>query len=376
MRALVTDGNSRVALAVVRALGRAGEKVSVVEQERFAARTPAAFLSRFVDRSEVLPSLDATGRFLEGLARAARDADVILPVSTNVLLACARGRECLPARLPVPDPEVVRRANDKSSVLAVARKAGVPIPASFAPESEEELEQVSSRIRFPAIVKLRDDEGTYLDPARRYASAGTPAQLRDSWRELHRVRPFPVVQEEVRGDGYGVGFLAKEGRVLASFCHRRVREYPVSGGPSALCVSVRDPKLSGYAERMAGELRWTGVAMAEFKKDDDYRLLEVNPRFWGSLPLATAAGVNFPLLLCRMAMGEEVVPAPDYPEGIKVRFLPMDVAAAWSAMVSPGSPPGYVTGFLRDLADPGVQDGVLDAEDLRASIAYLLNRLP
>jgi predicted ATP-grasp superfamily ATP-dependent carboligase len=269
---------------------------------------------------------------------------------------------------------MIRRANDKSAVLAVAKKAGVPVPASFSPEEDEELEEVIARLRYPAIVKLRDDEGTYLEPADRYAIAETPDELREAYRKLHQVRPFPVIQEMVSGDGYGVGVLAKEGRVLASFCHRREREYPVSGGPSALCVSVRDERLAGYAAALIRELGWTGVAMVEFKKDDDYRLLEVNPRFWGSLPLATEAGVNFPHLLCRMAMGEDVK-GPDYSEGIRVRFLPMDVSAAWGALGDPARRERYLSGFLRDLVDPTVKDGLLDAGDPLASIAYLLNRL-
>ena len=55
MKVLVTDAANRVALAVVRALGRAGVEVHAVEQERFAARTPAAFVSRHVSSREVLP---------------------------------------------------------------------------------------------------------------------------------------------------------------------------------------------------------------------------------------------------------------------------------------------------------------------------------
>ena len=374
MRVLVTDGNNRVALAVVRALGRAGAEVTVVEQERFAARTPASFLSRHARRHAVIPALGNRPAFLDALAREARDVDVILPISTNVVLACAEGRDRLPARLPVPPVAVVRRANDKSAILAVARKVGVPIPVSFAPESEEELEEVVARVRLPAVVKLRDDEGTVLEPGERYALADTPEGLRRAYRSLHRLRPFPVVQEKVAGDGYGVGVLAKDGRLLASFCHRRVREYPVSGGPSAVCESVRDPKLVDYAARIVGELRWTGVAMVEFKKDDDYRVLEVNPRFWGSLPLATAAGVNFPFLLCRMAMGEEPS-APDYRAGVRVRFLPMDMAAAWSAATRGGGAPGTLSGFFMDLLDPSIRDGIFDVDDLRASLAYWLNRL-
>ncbi len=373
---LVTDGNNRVALAVVRALGRAGAEVRVVEQERFSARTPAAFLSRHAAHHDVVPSLDTESAFIEALAHAARGVDVLLPISTNVLLACARNLARLPARVPIPPLSLIRRANDKSGVLAVARKAGVPIPRSFAPESDEELEDVLREIRYPAVVKLRDDEGTYLEPRDRYAVAGTPDRLREAYLALRRVRPFPVIQERIEGDGYGVGVLAREGRVLASFCHRREREYPISGGPSALCVSVRDERLAGYAAAVVRELAWTGVAMVEFKRDDDYRLLEVNPRFWGSLPLATAAGVNFPHLLCRMAMGEDVAGPSEYEEGLRLRFLPLDVSAAWQALAEPARRGRYVAGFLRDLFDRNVKDGILDGSDLKASIAYLLNRVP
>ena len=84
MKVLVTDGANRVALAVVRALGRAGAEVAVVEQERFALKTPAAFRSRFASKGDVLPSLGEDGEFLSALAEKAAGYDIVLPVSTNV----------------------------------------------------------------------------------------------------------------------------------------------------------------------------------------------------------------------------------------------------------------------------------------------------
>lgn len=375
MRVLVTDGANRVALAVVRALGRAGAEITVVEQESLARGTPAAFVSRYASRHELLPPLEEEDRFVGVLEELARGVDVLVPVSTNVVLACARNRERFAARLPIPPLAAIRRANDKSTVLAAARKAGVPIPASYAPESEEELEEVIDRLRGPAIVKLRDDEGTILEPGARYRLARSAAEIRRAWEALHEVRPFPVIQELLEGDGYGVGVLAKEGLVLASFCHRRIREYPIAGGPSAVCESVRDERLSSYASSVIRELRWTGVAMVEFKKEGDYHLLEVNPRFWGSLPLATACGINFPDLLCRMAMGEEIARPADPPAGIKLRFLAMDLAAAWSALRDADRRRRYLWGFVRDMFDFSVKDGLLDAADLKASLLYLSNRL-
>jgi predicted ATP-grasp superfamily ATP-dependent carboligase len=376
VKVLVTDGANRVALAVVRALGRSGAEVAVVEQERFAQKTPASFRSRFVSRHDVLPTLASDGAFVEALAERAAGYDVVLPVSTNVSLACAEARERIPARLPLPPIGTLRKANDKSAALALARKAGVPIPVTYAPEDDEELEEVLARLRLPAVVKLRDDAGTVLEPGQRYAVGATRDEVRLAFRALHAIKPFPLIQQKVVGPGYGVGVLAEKGRMLASFAHRRVREYPITGGPSTVCVSVVDERLSGYAAALIRELDWTGVAMVEFKKDDDYRLMEVNPRFWGSLPLATRAGINFPHLLCRLAMGEAIGEAPKAQAGVKLRFLPLDAAAALSALRDPERRWAYSLGFLRDMFDPGVMDGILDPGDLDASLHYLANHLP
>jgi predicted ATP-grasp superfamily ATP-dependent carboligase len=376
VKVLVTDGANRVALAVVRALGRAGAEVAVVEQERFAQKTPASFRSRFVTRRDVLPSLADDGAFIEALAERSAGYDILLPVSINSVLACASNRDRFHARLPIPPAALLRRANDKSSVLAIARKAGVPIPVTYAPEADDELDEVVSRIRLPAVVKLRDDAGTFLDPGQRYAIGRTPGELRDAYHRLHTLKAFPLIQEKIEGAGYGVGLLAEDGRILASVAHRRIREYPVTGGPSTICVSVDDPRLNAYAAALIRELGWTGVAMVEFKKDDDYRLMEVNPRFWGSLPLATRAGVNFPELLCRRAMGEPFGGPLRSEMNLRLRFLPLDAAAALSALRDSGRRWPYLLGFLRDLLDPRIHDGILDPGDLEASLVYLSNHLP
>ncbi len=372
---MVTDGNSRVALAVVRALGRAGVRVWVAEQERSDRRVPTAFRSRYARKRLLFPPLDREEAFIESVVKASREVDVILPISTNVLFACARHSGRLSARLPAPPLDVLRVANDKGEVMVVARRAGVPVPAGGIPRSGEELDEMLGRISLPAVVKLRSDEGTCLNPARRYAVCRTAEELRRRYREFGEICPYPVVQEFVQGDGYGVGIIAKDGRVLGLLCYRREREYPVSGGPSTLCVTVRDERLAGYASALIGELRWTGAAMVEFRKGDDYRLMELNPRFWGGLPLAIRAGVNFPLLLCRMAMGEDFPPVMGYPQGLRLRFITMDVPAVMSAMGDPSRRRRYLTGFLRDLLDPSIADGIFDMDDFGPTLTYLHNQL-
>ena len=57
-------------------------------------------------------------------------------------------------------------------------------------------------------------------------------------------------------------------------------------------------------------------------------MIEVNPRFWGSLALPIQAGVDFPYLLYKMAMDGDIEPVLDYREGIVMRWLVGDVLAS------------------------------------------------
>ena len=76
--------------------------------------------------------------------------------------------------------------------------------------------------------------------------------------------------------------------------------------------------------RLLGPLGWHGVAMLEFKQDAAHRevfLIEVNGRFWGSLQLAIAAGVDFPYLTYQLAVGERPSVPRALPVGVKNRWL-------------------------------------------------------
>ena len=138
MKVLVTDGANRVALAVVRALGRAGETVAVVEQERFALKTPASFRSRYVSRHDVIPTLGDDGAFLDALVERSAGYDVVLPVSTNVALKVAAHIDRFQARVPIPPLITLRRANAEETT--VLRRDILEIkawPASLMPEGVE-----------------------------------------------------------------------------------------------------------------------------------------------------------------------------------------------------------------------------------------------
>jgi predicted ATP-grasp superfamily ATP-dependent carboligase len=142
----------------------------------------------------------------------------------------------------------------------------------------------------------------------------------------------PLAQEYIEGEGHGFYAVADHGEIAAYFMHRRLHEFPPSGGPSAMAASYRDPALLDLGQRLFSATGWHGVAMVEFKKrdrDGEYYLIEVNPKFWGSLDLSIASGVNFPFLLYQMLVGEPIEHlCGEYHEGLIFRWLTLDLAHA------------------------------------------------
>jgi len=139
---------------------------------------------------------------------------------------------------------------------------------------------------------------------------------------------FPLIlQERIDGPGLGVFACYRGGRPIAWFSHRRLREKPPWGGVSVLCESAPVPAdARRYATQLLEDLQWDGVAMVEFKqdaRDGTPMLMEINPRFWGSLQLAIDAGVDFPVLLVEGG-GDE---PPAYRTGVRSRWFWGDVDA-------------------------------------------------
>ena len=129
-------------------------------------------------------------------------------------------------------------------------------------------------------------------------------------------------------------FRFGRGEPRLAFQHRRLREVPPSGGPSSYREAVSlDPLLLEHATLLLRELGWTGLAMVEFKCGvRGARLMEINGRIWGSLPLAVASGVDFPLHLAELMMGRTLSDLPSsYVIGRKRRNMELEVA--WVAQV-------------------------------------------
>lgn len=343
MKVLITDGNFKHTLAAVRALGKKGHTVTVLSH----LPGSIAFHSKYCCHHAIAPDPERDSRFAAFLLDYVKKNtfDVLLPVSFAAVMQAAGIRAELEKYVLVPlaDDPALKIAGSKDQTIRFAETIGIRVPKTWYPRTEADIATIAREVSWPAVVKGSEESG-YV----RYANR--PEDLIAHYRAIARYSP--VIQEYIPGEGYGFFALYNRGKAKAIFMHRRVREYPVTGGPSSVAESVYDPALRDAGLAILDALRWHGVAMAEFKRDavtGEYVLMEINPKFWGSLGLAIASGVDFPDLACRMAFDGDIKPVCTYATGVKYRWLlPADL---FHVMTNPRSLPQ----FIRDFGDRRMQ---------------------
>ena len=224
--------------------------------------------------------------FLTAVADAVRryDARVVVPVTEPSCFALLDATSSMHgAIIAGPSLAAFQAISDKEHMLAVAREVGLATPTQIRIERPADVDGAAlDDLPYPVVLKpSRSVRGGTIHSV---AYASTPTALRHRIGALAE-SAFPLlVQQRVVGPGTGVFLLRWDGRVLATFAHRRLRESPPSGGASVYSESIdADPELVAGAARLLDRFDWRGVAMLELKRDartGTAYVMEVNGRFW------------------------------------------------------------------------------------------------
>jgi len=348
MRILVLDGNQNQAVACVRSLAQQGHTVWVGESRSWSKAGWSRFCAGTFQYSPMQLNPD---RFIDDvLAQCKKEpGTLVLPMTEASTLVISAHRERLAeigARFALPAHDDLLRAVDKSKTTELAESVGMAVPKTLTFKCAEARSVDLRGLRFPLVVKPRSSEEsaehgkTRATGRPRYAQ--NAAQMKQVLLEMRENCSAVVVQEFVEGAGAGYFALMNRGILRAEFAHRRIRDVHPTGSGSALRESVApDLKIRESSLALLRALNWHGVAMVEFRLRNDGVpvFIEVNGRFWHSLPLACYAGADFPALLARMAEFGDVEPPRPYKVGVRCRWLVGDfrhLVEVWK-----GRPSGY-----------------------------------
>jgi len=288
-------------LSVVRSIGRQGVAVHVA----WCSPDSPTLASRYVERFHPVPFADADGNWLpEFLSLLETEKfDLVLPTNEQSIRALFPYREQLAqhARLCLMDEKSFDVLFDKVKCCELAGSLGVRVPRSAVAKDLASLRAVAAEWGYPLVLKpVSSYDPTHPTQRRNVRKAYGEAELDKLAPALFEEGAIQV-QENFIGRGVGVELLVDRGQILLAFQHERVHQ-PLRGGASSYrkSVSLNDELLSASRDFVAA-LEYSGVVMLEYLYNDsgEWRFVEANARFWGSLPLAIAAGADFPFALYR-----------------------------------------------------------------------------
>jgi carbamoyl-phosphate synthase large subunit len=194
-------------------------------------------------------------------------------------------------RCILPDQETVKMINDKERFSRWLEDKGLPGPKLLDENPDT----------FPVFVKPK--KGSSSKGAR-------PIRSKD---ELSMVDPgLYLIQQYVPGIEYTIDFLASpEHKLMGAVPRERIE---VKDGKAVKARTVDLPEGIDLLETVIKESKYSGPGNFQVMiGEEGMYVIELNPRFSaGGLPLATASGPNFPLMLLELLFEGETEPHLDY----------------------------------------------------------------
>jgi D-aspartate ligase len=334
----VVVGGDYQGLGIVRSLGRQNVPICIIDDEFSISRvsryaTHSVRVPNLLDERQAVDNLLATGRRL-GLK-----GWVLYPTRDETVAAIARNRDQMSElfRVPTPAWDTIQWVWDKRNTYRLASELQIPTPQTWYPRNLADLEQISGTPPF-AVKPAIKEHFFYATKAKAWR-ADNAAELRERFQmaEAQVEDGEVMIQQLIPGGGdqqFAYCAFFKEGRAIASMVVNRARQHPPEFGRASTYVqTVNLPILEELSERFLRAINYYGLVEMEYKldrRDNQYRLLDVNGRTWGYHSLGAAAGVDFSLMLFEDQLGHEVRPVRARPGVNWIRLttdLPVGIPA-------------------------------------------------
>ena len=328
-------GGSFNGLGAARNLTKNGVPVYIVDTGLCVTQ-----FSRHVRRFFKCPLSNDDTAFVDFLLQLAEKANlsgcVLFPSDDEGVRIFAQHRERLSEHyyVALPPWDVVKFVYDKRLTYLLAKELEIPIPETYNPSSVSELESLD--LDFPLILKPAITTHFISVTKKKAYRADEMRDLIDLYGKMAEIiDPAEIlVQELIPGRAENlfsfVGFF-KNGVPVSGLSARRPRQHPMElGRASTFVETVNAPELEALATKFLQGIGYSGLAEVEFmydEKDACYKLLEVNPRFWGWHTIAIRAGLDLPYIAYADAIGQKVT-VGEIREGVKWVRLLTDIPTA------------------------------------------------
>jgi predicted ATP-grasp superfamily ATP-dependent carboligase len=365
-----------MSVAVIRSLGRAGYPVHACSSLIDALGAH----SQFVHRAETCPSYQSE-EFTPWLRGYCQDHEIGCIVPTEDLLLALRPVYAEFSRLfPLSEDAVtVYKGISKFDLFQalLARqgnheKGSGQLSQVLLVENIEDIdnEETLGKLDTPLFIKLDGGYSVTGQPSK-VVKVATASEARPLVAELLTQYTKLLIQGYSPGVGVGAFLLRWNGHHLAEFMHMRLHEIPLEGW-SSYRKSWWHEAIMEDAKAKLSDMDWQGVVMMEYRWNpdtDEFTLIEMNGRFWGSLHLALYCGADFPVLLLDAFNGVISKPVSIVNSKLRSRHIVLEMRYVWSQFKDPQvsitRKLWALIEFVYLTLDPGVKSDILFPGDRR-----------
>ncbi len=199
-------------------------------------------------------------------------------------------------------------ARHKVNLFEYGKEHGIKVPFAKMVYGMNEIPAIANEIGFPLVVK-----GKFYDAKIAYSSD----EAMKHFNKISAEWGLPVlVQEFVHGSEVNVcGIGDGNGVLLGAVPMRKL--YITDKGKAWAGVSLDDENLLKVTRDLVAATKWRGPFELEFMKtnEDEYYLIEINPRFPAWCYLTVGVGQNQIEKLVNLGMGNDVEPFDTYEVG-------------------------------------------------------------
>ncbi len=289
---LVTGAGGDSGLATIRILRKTtNHKIFGCDASEYASGLHLAH------KSFVVPKAVEKG-FIDSIKEKVKEEgiDIVLPNVDEELEIFAGCREEIPQAVISP-LETVRICDDKLKTISKL-KGIVPVPVVY-----DNVQGIREEA-FPVLLKPRVGRGS-----RNVFEINNQKELLAIREYLDSVgvkRDQQIIQEYLPGEEYTIDALFDfNGKMVVAVPRKRI---VTKGGISAIGKTEKNEKVIEFIEKISKNLVFHGPINIQFKEDKsgELKLLEINPRFSGGLPITYQSGINIPKLVLELAENKEI----------------------------------------------------------------------
>ncbi len=333
----VVLGMSVNGLGVVRSLAREGIKVYAVDTRDDIAAMHTNYAECLLC-PDVLKKPIQLKLFLLDLSARIGTSPVLFVTSDEYNEFLSRNRADLMDRFKfvIPPADLMERLFSKKAQYELAVEHNVAVPNTFLLEDIYELDKIVQKLEYPVIIKAENTCGWRMRFGDIKAIVVNNAnELKEKYIKITKDKDISVlIQEIIQGEDsrhYKIcAYLNRNSQPLLIFTLQKIRQYPSYFGTTSSVVSIWEPEVAEVGVNFMKAIGYQGVGSIEFKKDlrdNKFKMIKINPRFWAQNSLAAACGQNFALTAYLDALNMEVKPKATFKEGIKWIAFDADCAS-------------------------------------------------